>query len=186
MRVITGQAKGRRLKAPKGMNTRPTSDRTKESLFNIIGDRLLDKAVLDLYAGTGAIGIEALSRGADSAVFVEKDQRVVKIIRANLDLTGLADQAEIISQDVDSTVARLASQQRTFDIIFLDPPYLRNLLQKSIETLVHYQIIRPGGLVVAESSKLDTLSDKYGNLRLIRQERYGDTVLSFYQELGAI
>lgn len=182
MRVITGQAKGRRLKAPKGMNTRPTSDRTKESLFNIIGDRLVDKTVLDLYAGTGAIGIEALSRGADSVVFVEKDPRVVKIIRENLALTGFANQAEIICQDVDYAVGVLAFKNRTFDIVFLDPPYLKNLLQKSIETLVNHDIINPGGLVITESSKLDILSDQYGKVQLLRQERYGDTILSFYQE----
>lgn len=182
MRVITGQAKGRKLKAPKGMNTRPTSDRTKESLFNIIGDRLLDKTILDLYAGTGAIGIEALSRGADSAVFVEKDPRVVKIIRENLALTGLTGQAEIICQDVDLAVSVLASQNRTFDMIFLDPPYLRNMLQNSIEKLDQYGIITPGGLVIAESSKLDLLLDRYGSLLLLRRQRYGDTILSFYQE----
>lgn len=186
MRVITGKAKGRRLKAPKGMNTRPTSDRIKEALFNIIGDSLIDRKILDLYAGTGAIGIEALSRGSDSAVFVEKSPHVVKIIRANLELTGLAEKAEIICQDVNYAVGVLASQGRTFDIIFLDPPYLRSLLQKSIEALVQQDIISPGGLLIAESSNLDTLSEQYGSLRAFRKERYGDTILSFYQEIGQL
>lgn len=182
MRVITGQAKGRKLKAPKGMNTRPTSDRTKESLFNIIGDRVIDAKILDLYAGTGALGIEALSRGADSAVLVEKDPRVVKSIRENLELTGLAGQAEVICRDADEAVGYFAARTKNFDLIFLDPPYLRDLLQKTLETLSRNKIVAPGGWVITESSKLDSLPDNYGNLKKIRQERYGDTILSFYQE----
>lgn len=182
MRVITGQAKGRRLKAPRGMNTRPTSDRTKESLFNIIGDKVTNAGILDLYAGTGAIGIEALSRGAGRAVFVEKDPRVVRIIRENLELTGLAGQAQVICRDADDAVGYFAAQAKNFDIIFLDPPYMRNMLQKTLETLAKYKIVAPGGWVITESSKLDLLPDMSGNLKKIRQERYGDTILSFYQE----
>ena len=183
MRVITGQAKGRRLKAPKGMNTRPTSDRTKESLFNIIGDKVTKADILDLYAGTGALGIEALSRGADRAVFVEKDPSVVRIIMENLELTGFSGQAEVICRGADDAVGYFAAHAKNFDIIFLDPPYMRNMLQKTLETLAKYEIVAPGGWVITESSKLDLLPDKFGKLNKIRQEKYGDTVLSFYQEM---
>lgn len=181
LRVITGTAKGRRLKAPKGLNTRPTSDRTKESLFNIIGDRVADTLFLDLFAGTGAIGIEALSRGAARAVFVEKSLRAIKIIRENLELTGLAGQAEVMCRDVDSALSLLAGGELRFGIVFLDPPYLKNLVHKTLFSLNQIDIIAPGGMVITESSKLDSLPKKEGRLELSRQEKYGDTIISFYQ-----
>ena len=182
MRVITGQAGGRKLKAPKGMDTRPTSDRTKESLFNIIGQRIIDATFLDLYAGTGAIGIEAISRGALKAVFVENNPRAIRIIRDNLNSTGLADMAEVISREVDVAIQTLSKGPRKFDIIFLDPPYLRDLVQKSLVTLDKNKILATEGLVITESSKLDTLPEKAGSLEMLRQEKYGDTILSFYQQ----
>ena len=183
MRVITGTAKGRKLKAPKGKETRPTSDRTKESLFNIIGPRVINAKFLDLYAGTGAIGIEALSRGADLSVFVEKNPQAVKNIKSNLELTGLADRAEVISQEAEKAVDMLAAWERTFDIIFVDPPYLKGLVNESLLKINKSRLLASGGVVITESSKLDVLPVQAGLLKMVRHEKYGDTILSFYQEM---
>ncbi len=182
MRVITGFAKGRKLKAPRGLETRPTTDRTKESLFNIIGNRIADVKFLDLYAGTGAIGIEAISRGAGLAVFVENNPRALKVIGENLALTGLADRAKVLSQDTERAIEMLSDEESKFDIIFMDPPYLKELVKTSLNKIDECGIIASGGLVITESSKLDILPECVGRLKLVRREKYGDTVLSFYQE----
>ena len=121
MRIITGTAKGCRLKAPKGMGTRPTADRVKESLFNILGQSVRDSFVLDMFAGTGALGLEALSRGAIGAVFVDK--ATANVILGNAVHTKLADRAEIIAGDVNKILPRLEKKGLSFDIIFADPPY---------------------------------------------------------------
>lgn len=182
MRVITGIAKGRKLKAPKGLETRPTSDRIKEALFNIIGSRVIDVNFLDLYAGTGAIGIEALSRGAVKAVFVEKNPNTVKIIKENLQTTGLLEQAEILVQEADRAIKIIAGKGEKFEIIFIDPPYLKDLEKASLTLIDNNSLLAPGGLVITESSKLDIMPQEVGQLRMFRQEKYGDTVLTFYQD----
>jgi len=182
LRVIAGVVKGRRLKAPKGLKTRPTSDRTKESLFNIIGSRIVNAKFLDLYAGTGAISIEAISRGAERSVLVENDPRAIKVIRENLQLTGLDDYAEILSQSVESAIKSLSVKDMTFDIIFMDPPYLKGLIEPCLTEINKGKVLASGGLIIAESSKLDVLPESVGSFRLFRKEKYGDTVLSFYQE----
>lgn len=181
MRVITGTAKGRKLKAPKGMETRPTTDRTKESLFNIIGLKAQDAYILDLFAGTGAIGIEALSRGAEKAVFVEHNSQAVKIINDNLTLTRLAEKAEILTMDSFRALERLAAANRPFDIIFIDPPYLKDLEKKALKIIDHHKLLTSEGVVITESSKRDQMPEKIETLQLVRQEKYGDSILSFYQ-----
>lgn len=181
MRVITGTARGRKLKAPRGMETRPTADRIKEALFNIIGSRIVDINFLDLYAGTGAIGIEAISRGALRAVFVEKNPSAVKIIKENLEITGLTDRATILNLDVERAVEMLRADGLEFEITFIDPPYRKDLVRVSLEKLDRYKLAVPGGLVITESSKSDVLPDEVGALQRFRDQRYGDTVLTFYQ-----
>ncbi|PKM82591.1 MAG: 16S rRNA (guanine(966)-N(2))-methyltransferase RsmD [Firmicutes bacterium HGW-Firmicutes-14] len=182
MRVITGIAKGRRLRSLKGMETRPTLDRIKESLFNIIGSLLPGTNFLDLFAGTGAIGIEAISRGANKAVFVEKNHRAVRVIKENLELTGLADRAEIYCSDVDRALETIAEGKQKFDIIFLDPPYKKDRAAAALKKLNEIKVSTQGGLVIVESGRTDVLPREEGIFRLIRQEKYGDTVLSFYRE----
>lgn len=181
MRVITGTAKGRRLKAPKGMETRPTSDRIKEALFNIIGTKVINVNFLDLFAGTGAIGIEALSRGAHKAVFVEKNPKTTRIIRENLESTSLSERAFIMAQEADKALETLSLKGERFGMIFIDPPYLKGLEKESLAIIDRRNLLDPGGLIITESSKLDNMPEEIGGIKLFRQERYGDTVLSFYQ-----
>lgn len=181
MRVITGTARGRNLKAPGGMATRPTADRVKEALFNLLGEKVMDARFLDLFAGTGSIGIEALSRGAARAVFVEMSPRAVRVIRENLLHTGLTDRAEVHRQDAVAALDMLVKSEQTFDLIFVDPPYLKGYEEKVLDKINKYCLMDEKGILVIESSKKDTLPENVGQLNMVRREKYGDTVLNFYR-----
>ncbi len=188
MRVISGKAKGRKLKVPKlsrGRRIRPLTDQVKEALFNILGDRVVDCYFLDIFAGTGSVGIEALSRGAKLAIFVELDRQVVSTIKENLAATGLDDRAEVYSVDALRAIKILDSKKCGFDIIFLGPPYGSPALEKSLELLSTSNIIKKDGLVVAEHSARHKIADSYASLLKVRDARYGDTVLSFYKGPGS-
>nr|WP_114297472.1 16S rRNA (guanine(966)-N(2))-methyltransferase RsmD [Anaerobacterium chartisolvens] len=181
LRVISGTAKGHKLKAPRGVSTRPTSDRVKESLFNIISHSIYASEVLDLFAGTGNLGIEALSRGADSAVFIDRSQECFSIINENLRHTKLEDKASVMVGDVFACLKRLSSQGRKFDIVFLDPPYNKNLIEETLTFIVQNDIIRDNSIIIAERDIDDIIPQSIEAIKLAREERYGDTVLSFYR-----
>ncbi|HOQ15923.1 MAG TPA: 16S rRNA (guanine(966)-N(2))-methyltransferase RsmD [Defluviitaleaceae bacterium] len=150
--MIAGVAKGHKLKAPKGMDTRPTTDKIKESLFNIIAPDLYDCNFLDLYSGTGAIGIEALSRGAKKAVFIDRSRICRKIIEDNLNHTKLIDKAVIYQNDVNKGLDILKEKGEIFDIIFMDPPYLDNDIEKILEKISKLNLITPSGYIIVEHS----------------------------------
>lgn len=181
LRVIAGSARKRRLKAPPGRDVRPTADRVKEALFNILAERIGGCTFLDLFAGTGGVGIEALSRGAEEAVFVEKDARVIKVLQDNLSSTGLAVRAEIIRNEIEPGLRRLGSEGRQFELVFMDPPYGQGLTHTTMTSLVKYNLIKSQGLVVVETGKQELLPAQVAILKLYRQVRYGDTLLSFYR-----
>lgn len=179
MRVITGIAGRRKLKAPSGRAVRPTADRVKEALFNILADRTPGSLFLDLFAGSGGIGIEALSRGALQVVFVEKDFHHICVIKKNLKLIGLEEKARLINRDVFKALPLL--QGGCFDLIFVDPPYHKGFEIDTLAAVDRYGLLKLEGMLIVESSKRTTLPSAIGRLRLSRQERYGDTLLSFYQ-----
>jgi len=181
LRIIAGVAKKRLLKVPSGWTGRPTADRVKESLFNILASSIIDCNFLDLFAGTGNVGIEALSRGARKAVFVEKDNRAAGAILQNVKTTGFADSSRLIIKDVYRALTQLGQAGETFDIVFLDPPYGMGFEVPVIKSLLELKILSPGGLVIAESSKRDALPSMIAEISIIKQERYGDTMISFYQ-----
>jgi 16S rRNA (guanine(966)-N(2))-methyltransferase RsmD len=184
MRVISGQAKGRKLKVPKldrGRRIRPLTDQAREALFNILGALVDDCCFLDLFAGTGAVGIEALSRGAKIAIFVEHDRSVVSTIRENLALTGFSDCAEVYSLDAVRAIKLLSSKKGRFGIIFLGAPYESPALEKAMELLGVLDLLSEGGVVVAEHRAKHAIADVFGTLRNVRDASYGDTVLSFYK-----
>lgn len=180
MRIIAGSAKKRVLSVPRGWTGRPTADRVKESLFNILGERVVESRFLDIFAGTGNVGIEALSRGARRAVFVEQDRRAAEAIKKNLDLTGFTGHAMILKQDAITAVNSLAATRELFDLIFLDPPYCCGYEANVISGLSRLELLAPGGLIVAESSKREELPSTIGKLIMFRREKYGDTILSFF------
>lgn len=178
VRVIAGSARGARLRTPKGRSTRPTADRIKESLFAILGD-VSDTAVLDLYAGTGALGIEALSRGARFALFVEKDGRATAVIRANLEHTKLDGQARIVRGEVPVDPVHLAGLS-PFDLVLMDPPYDRGHVAKALAWLDQAPVLAAGARVVVERSATEELPVDLKNLRAVREKVYRETVLNFF------
>ena len=180
MRVITGTARGRRLKELEGMETRPTTGKVKESLFSIIQFDIEGRRVLDLFAGTGQLGIEALSRGAKQCVFIDQRSDAVKLIRENLQVCGLTDSAVVRNGDA---MAYLKSGEK-FDLIFLDPPYASGLLVKALEDIAAFDICREHGIIVAESAVETELPDLAPPYSLYRQYRYGKIKLSVYHRSG--
>lgn len=180
VRIIAGSDRGRRLKTPSGRGVRPTIDRVKEALFNILGDLVVDSRFLDLFAGAGGVGIEALSRGANQVVFVELDARHVEIIRENLKLCGFSDRARVYRNDAARACQILGQKGVRFDIIFADPPYGRGLHSSILGQIDQAGILRAGGVVVLEHGSRDLVPSSTAHLKFSRTERYGDTQLSFY------
>lgn len=183
MRVIAGTAKRTQLKSPKGMDTRPTTDRVKESVFNILAPVVVDSNFLDLFSGTGGMAIEALSRGAYQAVLVEKNAKTATVIRENLKLTKLSVNAEVIVKDTYAAIKMLAEQHRKFDIIYIDPPYFEDYYQRVLVAISQYQLLTSDGIVVVESSNKVTLVDAVETLSMMRKQKYGDTIIYFYQSI---
>ncbi len=180
MRVITGSARGRRLKELEGLETRPTTDKVKESLFSIIQFDIEGRRVLDLFAGTGQLGIEALSRGAAECVFVDRRSDAVELIRENVKLCGMEDRARIKKGDA---LAYLHSGEK-FDLIFLDPPYASDLLDQALETISRFDICRGHGIIIAESAADHVLPPVQPPYSLYREYRYGKIKLTVYHRSG--
>ena len=186
MRVISGKAKGRRLIGPKGGAVRPTADRIKESLFNILPRDFSGMKILELFAGTGNVSIEALSRGAESALLVDASERSARIIRENLQRLELKNRAQLWVMPVRRALNAVGRQGQKFDVIFLDPPYDQKLVGRSLELIASVDPVYPTGVVVAEHSVRETLKSSYRFLSLNDQRRYGDTLLSFFRHAAAV
>ncbi len=176
MRVITGSARGARLKTLPGLATRPTAERVKEALFSSIQFELEGRRVLDLFAGSGQLGIEALSRGAALAVFVDHSADAVQIIRENLAHTHLAERSRVLEGEADAFLAR---SKDCFDVILLDPPYRQGFLEKLLPLAAAK--LSDGGVLVAESAREDPMPEKAGKLGLVQKKRYGKTTIGFYR-----
>lgn len=178
MRVIAGVAKGRKLQTVEGLSTRPTTDRIKETLFNMIAFDLPQCKFLDLFSGSGAIGIEALSRGAEHAVFVENNLECQRMIEQNLIHTKLDKQARIVGLEMQKALLQLSNEKAVFDIIFLDPPYETEMIQPTLLEIVHSGLLSKDGYVIAEHAAKIPLPSVSG-LRILREKEYRTTVLTF-------
>lgn len=176
MRVITGVARGRRLQTLEGLDVRPTADRVKEAAFSSIQFEIEGRAVLDLFAGSGQLGIEALSRGAKSAVFVDANPEAVRVTKENLTATGLFAQASVASGDFEPF---LLHTHTVFDIVFIDPPYSRGLAARALELAAPH--VSENGVVVCETAKGDPMPETAGELALARRAEYGKTALLLYR-----
>ena len=182
MRVIAGNARGRKLSAPKSLRVRPTADRVKESLFSILLSRLGEfdgMRVLDIFAGTGNLGIEALSRGAAYAVFIDSHQESADIIRKNLEITQFSDSAKVVLQDAAGALKWLARSEAPFHLIFLDPPYHEGHTTRVLELLSDCPLVDAGTTIVAEFSSKEDIPRSFGRLRETERRIYGDSALSF-------
>lgn len=181
MRVIAGKYRSRRLTAPPGMETRPTSDRLRETLFNVVAASVAGSVWLDLFAGSGAVGIEALSRGAGKVYFVESAGRAVRAIRANLESLGIAEGFQIVDRDALAALTELESQNVSCDFCFLDPPYRKAQdYDRILSFLSQSKLLHAGSLVIAEHDKHFDPGESFGPLLRRRKLRQGDAVLSFY------
>ena len=188
MRIVAGKFKGRRLKTLKGSEVRPTADRVKESLFRIFGEQVVDADFLDLCAGTGNIGLEALSQGARSATFVDSNYRSIRTIESNLEMCGFGrkhPQIRLIHLDARKALDRLGKRKAKFDLIYFDPPYASKIHESCVKQIADANLLSPAGVLVIEHPKVQendwTESLILDELVLSRQERYGDTMLSFYK-----
>lgn len=179
MRVITGKARGVQLKTPEGMLTRPTADRVKEALFSIIQFEIPTARVLDLFGGTGQLGIEALSRGAKSAVFVDQREESCRLIRENLKRTRLEQDARVVRSDYLDYLKRCKER---FDIIFLDPPYAEVFLENALKCIAEIDILQSGGIIVAERPLGKDLPFEFEGFTRSKDYKYGKTLLTVYRK----
>ena len=179
MRVISGSARGKTLKTPKGQHTRPTADRVKEALFSIIQFDLPGAIVLDLFGGTGQLGIEALSRGADRASFVDEREDACRLISENLRITGFDKQATVIRSDY---LAYLRTVRDKFDIILLDPPYAEVFLENSLKMITEIDILQSGGIIVTERPVGKPLLLDFDGFSRSKDYKYGNTLLTLYRK----
>ena len=178
MRIITGKARGLKLVTPKNYLVRPTADRVKEALFNIIQSRIPGSSVLDAFAGTGNLGLEAWSRGAEQSVYFDKSRESLKLVRANVEKARAGEAVTLIHTDAVNGLAMMAQQGKQFDVIFSDPPYDKGLNQKVVEALSKWPVLKPGGLLVLEHSLAEEPAQYLPEGTGFRQEKYGDTKIS--------
>ncbi len=180
MRIIAGSAKGRRLASPKSSATRPVLDQVKESIFNILFD-VGDLRVLDLFAGTGSIGLEAVSRGAREAIFVDNDRDAVSTIRENIERCGFENETRIISKHVESAIKILGKKDEPFDLIFIDPPYLKDLVVPTIAAVFEAGLLAPDGQIITEHHPKEPIQGLPGGLGISDERKYGQTLITFIQ-----
>lgn len=180
MRVIAGDKKGIQLKTPPGMSTRPTADRVKEALFSIIQFDVPGTRVLDLFGGTGQLGIEALSRGATQAVFVDQDRGACSIIKENIKRTDFQDRAKVIQSDY---LAYLHQTKEKFDIILLDPPYAEVFLENSLNLITEIDILQSGGIIATERPVEKELLLDFSGYQRSKDYKYGKTFITLYRKL---
>lgn len=181
LRVVAGQAKGRRLRAPRGAEARYTSDFVRGALFNILAPMVDGASFLDLFAGVGSVGLEAASRGAGEVVMIERDAQRVAYLARNARETGLSDACRIYRQDVFTAVDMLRRRGAHFDVIFMDPPYNQTMARAALARVAGAGLLNSAGVLVVEHSRREEMPAQASRLELFRREDYGDTALSFYR-----
>lgn len=181
MRVISGTQKGISLKAVPGNSTRPTTDKVKESIFNMIGPYFSDGIGLDLYAGSGGLGIEALSRGFSKMIFVDRDMKAIQTVKSNLAACRFSDQCEVYRNDAERALKAVAKRGLVFDGIFLDPPYAKQQLERLLQRIDEQELLKRNGFIVCEHGSDHTLSEEIGRLRQVRVETYGIIRVSIFK-----
>lgn len=185
MRVIGGTHRGRRLRSVGGLGVRPTSDRLRETLFNILAPKIHGARFLDICAGSGAVGIEALSRGAMTATFIERARHACGTIEANLAALGIPSEATVINRDAAAALKRLAQESRQFDVVFFDPPYASEIYGQVMRQLGQGDVLSAGAVVIVEHRAKTPLGSEYGKLRTFREVKQGESALTFYEAAPA-
>ena len=178
MRVVAGKARGLKLRTIEGDSTRPTKDMVKEALFSIIYDKIQDSVFLDLFAGSGAIGIEALSRGAKEAFFIDVNKECTKIIEENISKAKMMEYSTIYNLDYNTALDKLMNIK--FDVIFIDPPYNKGIGLKAIENISEKNILADDGIIVYETDEIEDIPEKIGRYKRYNYKKYGRNILNFY------
>jgi len=181
VRIVGGEARGRPLRAVPGRSTRPTSDRVRQSLFDVLGQRCDGLRVLDLFAGTGALGLEALSRGAKTATLVDEDKNACAVALRNAGSLGYEDRCQVVREDVFHAIPRLGGP---YDLVFSDPPYAARATQRILALLAENAVLAEGGRAVLEKERREPPPEVPAGLRLVEERRYGDTILLFVERAG--
>ncbi|KIL44771.1 16S rRNA (guanine(966)-N(2))-methyltransferase RsmD [Jeotgalibacillus soli] len=181
MRVISGEKKGIHLKAVSGINTRPTTDKVKESIFNVIGPYFSGGWGLDLFAGSGGLGIEALSRGMERVIFIDRDKNAIQTIKSNIERCGYQDQSEVFRNDAERALKAVSKRNIKFSCIFLDPPYRLQKLALLLELIDEFGILEKNGVIMCEHDSEVSLPESIGSLTCIKGETYGVSAVSIYR-----
>ncbi len=181
MRIIGGIHRGRRLRAVEGLAVRPTSDRLRETLFNILAPRIEGSRFLDICAGSGAVGLEALSRGAGAATFIDNSRRACSVIEANLQTLGIKREATVINRDAFTALKRLADEAKQFDIVFLDPPYASGIYDTLMHELATTALLSNDSIVIVEHRAKTPPEPHYDELKLFREVKQGESAIAFYK-----
>lgn len=182
MRVISGERRGIALKAVPGRNTRPTTDKVKESMFNMLGQYFNGGLCLDLFAGSGGLGIEALSRGMGKVIFIDRDGQALSTIRENLRLTRYEEQSEVFRNDYKQAMRALKKRDLQFDLVFLDPPYKDGIIEQIVSYLDTNAMMKPDGMIVTEHHKNTPLQSEIGSFHQIKYENYGICSVQIYKK----
>lgn len=180
MRITSGELKNRRIKSREGRETRPTLERIKEAIYSIIGEKIVDAKFLDLYAGTGNMTFEGISRGAKRAIMIEQDKEAVRIIIENVNHLGIENKCRAYKNDVFRAVEILSRKNEKFDIIFIDPPYKENISTKTIEKIFENNLLEEDGIIISEHSVYEKMPDKIGNFVKYDERNYNKKIVSFY------
>jgi 16S rRNA (guanine(966)-N(2))-methyltransferase RsmD len=182
MRIIGGEYRSRIIDMPKGAQIRPTQDRVREAVFNVLAD-VHGKRVLDLFAGSGAYGLEAISRGAGHATFVENNSRCLETIKSNIESLRVPEaKCAVLRSSAYMALSRLENDGERFDLIFIDPPYHKDMAKKCLRYIDYYDILSPLGLIVAEHFRTDSLEDEFNTIIPEKERRYGDTVITIFRK----
>ena len=179
LRIISGELKGKKLFSPKGIGIRPTADRLRESIFNILSSHVIESVALDLFAGTGALGIEALSRGASFAIFIDNNKDALSIIQKNIKICGLEDRIKIARLNIAKNIIDFTHEVPAVNLVFMDPPYNKNFIKSALINLSESRILEKEALLVIEHDLSETLPEDIPDYKITDQRRYGKTLVSF-------
>lgn len=181
MRIISGIAKGRKLLSPEGMGTRPTLDRVKQSIFNIIQNRVSGAKVLDVFAGTGSLGLEAASRGAELCYLIDKGETTFKLLKQNIENLNFSDICKCYNIDSYAALNEFGNKGMIFDLIFIDPPYLKDMIPPAIDIITEKSLLEKDGLIITKIDSSEKIYGGNGKIVLVDNRKYGNTTICFYE-----
>lgn len=181
MRIIAGRARGRKILSPPTMETRPTLDRVKESMFSMIQGYIPDAVVIDVFAGTGSLGLEAASRGAKECYLVDKSSVTFPVLKKNIENLGFTDFCTALNTDAYAALRNLNSRGKVFDLIFIDPPYCKDLIPEAIKIIEENSMLQEDGLIVTKIDSIEEIYEGFGKIKLVRSKVYGNTTVCLYK-----